>query len=113
MGEPPSGPFGRAPWELSNKDEEGGDGDGREYNHEQHCIEQIPNGKILIFCCRWVGYLPLGSPGFSSHEGYTLKLATQGKVVNIALKSFDFAALPRNGDTPKISCRVLSTEPCE
>jgi hypothetical protein len=31
------------------------------------------------------------------------KLATQGKVVNIALKSFDLAALPRNGETPKIS----------
>ena len=32
-----------------------------------------------------------------------LKPATQGKAVNIAPKSFDFAALPRNGDTPKIS----------
>jgi hypothetical protein len=41
--------------ELSNKDEENGDGDGREYNHEQGCIKQIPDGKILIFCCRWVG----------------------------------------------------------
>jgi hypothetical protein len=55
MVNPRAVPSAGAPWELSNKDEEGGDGDGREYNHEQGCIEQIPNGKILIFCCRWVG----------------------------------------------------------
>jgi hypothetical protein len=47
-------PSAGAPWELLNKDEEGGDCDGREYNHEQGCIEQIPNGKILIFRCRWI-----------------------------------------------------------
>ena len=53
------------PGKLSNKDEEGDDCDGREYNHEQGCIEQIPNREIFIFCCCWVSYLPLGLPGLS------------------------------------------------
>jgi hypothetical protein len=46
---------------LVNKDEEGGDCNGRKHYNDQGCIEQIPDWKIFIFNLQFLDLALAGS----------------------------------------------------